>query len=86
MLMSYVNVESISSPLTIEVNAKVNKLAITFVLNERGTQYDHIFKANLNQDELSTIDSRFAYSYYMLSFSNMKSIVKINSVKRKQVI
>jgi hypothetical protein len=43
MLMSYVNVESISSPLTIEVNAKVNKLAITFVLNERGTQYDHIF-------------------------------------------
>ena len=86
MLMSYVNVESISSPLTIEVNAKVNKLAITFVLNERGTQYDHIFEANLNQDELSTIDSRFAYSHYMLSLSNMKSIVKINSVKRKQLI
>lgn len=86
MLMSYVNVESISSPLTIEVNAKVKKLAITFVLNERGTQYDHIFEANLNQDELSTIDSRFAYSHYMLSFSNMKSIVKINSVKRKQLI
>jgi hypothetical protein len=86
MLMSYVNVESIASPLSIEVNAKVRKIAITFVLNERGSQYDHIFEANVKQDEINTFDSRFAYSHYMLSLNNFESLIKINNVKRKKII
>jgi hypothetical protein len=85
MITSYVNVETLSNPLSIEVNAKVCKIAINFVLNERSAQYDHIFEANIKQDELGTYDSRFSYSHYMLSFNNFESIIKINSVKRKLI-
>lgn len=45
-------VENNPSPLTVEIAASVGKIAIAFVLNERGPQYDHIFEANLSNEEI----------------------------------
>lgn len=86
MFMSQVQVETKSTPLSVEVSAIVGKIGVTFVLNERGSHYDHIFEANLKPDEVNTFDSRFPYSHYMLSINKLEGLIKVNNVKRKQII
>ena len=86
MFTSYVQVDSTSSPLSVEVSAIVGKVGVTIVLNERGSHYDHIFEANIKADEANMFETRFPYSHYMLSINKMEGLIKLNNVKRKQII